>query len=250
MREENDEYENHGTPKEDYDFEVSSIDWAAKVMELFWLEWFETYIKPEVTDEENKRKSKAMQYEFDNAQFGYGNSPVKNLQELRKLQSAGWECGLEITEHEVKQKFLECALPNTPMFNGVTLPAEVQPYFDFSKPENKRTEKRLTPVVVQRWWSLGKLDGEKPLNEGVNFSQLRTTCEMDPDEACMPDRYGILRPVPKYKRLSKWGYPEQERQSKKKGAKKKLAGDASERKATSTDASERKEVPKGEGGGC
>ena len=69
IREEERAFVKRNTPKKEYDFEVSGTAWAKKVMEMFWVKWGETYVKPEETDEDNKMKAKELKREFDNAQF-------------------------------------------------------------------------------------------------------------------------------------------------------------------------------------
>jgi hypothetical protein len=85
----------------------------------------------------------------------------------------------------------------------------------------------LTPVVVQKWYYLGGLDGKAPLNTGKNKSLL-LSYEMDCNKPCMPDRSGTMKKVPHWRRTERWGFSEEERATKKKtGA---LMGDASERR--------------------
>ena len=125
IREETKAFVKHQTPRTEFDFEVSGEEWAKKVMELFWVKWGETYVKPKETDEDNKIKAKELKKEFDNAQFWWGNSPVDNLLELNRLRADGWVCGLDITIRDIKKKVLECNLPPIATFNGVGLPPAI-----------------------------------------------------------------------------------------------------------------------------
>jgi hypothetical protein len=131
------------TPKKEYDFEVSGTEWAKKVMEMFWVKWGETYVTSEETDEENKIKAKELKKEFDNAQFWWGNSPVDNLLELNRLRADGWVCGLDITDRMIKKKMLDCNLPRTAIFNGLALPAAIQPYFTYRDESESDDEDEL-----------------------------------------------------------------------------------------------------------
>ena len=225
-------------PKKEYDFEVSGPAWAKKVMELFWVKWGETYVQPEETDEDNKIQAKVLKKEFDDVQFWYGNSPVDNLLELNRIQASGWACGLDITNREIKDKVLECNLPAIGTFNGVNLPPAIQPYFDYdgSDSDDEGEGLELTPVVMQKWYALGGLDGKTPLNVGKNKSLL-LSYEMDPDKPCLPNATGMIKPVPRWKRKEKWGYSAEEMAPKaRRAAGGKYAGDASERRVPEGDA--------------
>ena len=57
----------------------------------------------------------------------------------------------------------------------------------------------LTPVIMQKWYALGGLDGKLPLNQGRNRTLL-LAYEMDPDKPCMPDSKRMIKPVPIWKR--------------------------------------------------
>ena len=204
IREEQKAFVKRKIPKKEYDFEVSGTAWAKKVMEMFWVKWGETYVKPEETDEDNKLKAKVLKKEFDDVQFWYGNSPVDNLLELNRIQADGWVCGLDISNRDIKKKVLECNLPSIGAFNGVSLPPAIQVYFEYNEPDSDGEEDdlELTPVVMQKWYSLGGLDGKAPLNTGKNKSLL-LAYEMDPDKPCMPNTTGVIKPVPRWKRHEK-----------------------------------------------
>ena len=152
IRDETKKFERKGVPRKDYDFEESGEEWSKKVIELFWVKWAETYVKPEEKDEENKIKARQLQKDFDDVQFWWGNAPVTNLMRLNTMQSEGWVCGLDITERMIKKKMLDCSLPRTPMFNGLALPAAIQPYFTYreeseSDDEDGEYELPLTRVA-------------------------------------------------------------------------------------------------------
>jgi len=106
----------------DYEFALSSKEWAKKVMEKFWEEWFENYVRPVETDATSKLLKKKMRLTWEQIQFWYGSAPTKWLKILRNIQSKGLACGFYLSERDVKSKYLECALPATPIFNGVSLP--------------------------------------------------------------------------------------------------------------------------------
>jgi hypothetical protein len=46
IRDETKKFERKGVPRKDYDFEESGEEWSKKVIELFWVKWAETYVKP------------------------------------------------------------------------------------------------------------------------------------------------------------------------------------------------------------
>jgi hypothetical protein len=97
----------------------------------------------------------------------------------------------------IKKKMLDCNLPRTAIFNGLALPAAIQPYFTYrdeseSDDEDGEYELALTPVIVQKWYSLGGLDGKAQLNTGKNKSLL-LSYEMDCNKPCMPDKSGTMK---------------------------------------------------------
>ena len=207
-----------------YGFELSGEEWAEKVMELFWVEWFETYTEVEETDDASKLLRKELKSVWENCQFWYGTCPMRWLQLLRQMQAAGLKCGFIINERELKEKYLECALPSTPLFNGVSLPDVIKPYFDWSTPAED--ELKLTGKVVKLWYQKGGLFADEPLNVGRNYSKLGRNTEMDCDKDCMPDKRGQLRPVPKHRRFKEWGFTAADRSRKAR-----KAADASEVKS-------------------
>jgi hypothetical protein len=140
------------------------------------------------------------------------------------MQANGLKCGFIINERELKEKYLECALPSTPLFNGVSLPDVIKPYFDWARPAED--ELKLTGKVIKLWYQKGGLFADEPLNEGRNYSKLRATTEMDCDKDCMPDKKGALRPVPKHRRFKEWGFTAADRSRKPR-----KAADASEIKS-------------------
>jgi len=197
-------------------------------------------VKPEETDEDNKLKAKVLKKEFDDVQFWWGNSPVDNLLELNRIQADGWVCGLDISTRDIKKKVLECNLPSIATFNGVNLPPAIQPYFDYNETDSEEEEDdvELTPVIIQKWYALGGLDGKAPLNTGKNKSLL-LAYEMDADKPCMPNTSGVIKSVPRWRRHERWGFSAEEMAPRKKrvaGAR--YAGDASERRVPEGDAAE------------
>jgi hypothetical protein len=207
-----------------YEFALSGEEWAKKVMELFWVEWFETYTEVEETDDASKLLRKELKGVWENCQFWYGTCPMRWLQLLRQLQANGLKCGFIINERELKEKYLECALPSNPLFNGVSLPDVIKPYFDWARPAED--ELKLTGKVIKLWYQKGGLFADEPLNVGRNYSKLRATTEMDCDKDCMPDKKGQLRPVPKHRRFKEWGFTVADRARKPR-----KAADASEIKS-------------------
>jgi hypothetical protein len=192
-----------------YEFALSGKEWADKVMEKFWEEWFETYVQPEETDEASRLLAKKQRLAWEQCHFWYGISPTQCLKLLGKMQAAGLACGFYISERDLKNKISRVCTTSDPDIQRCKLTGGDQALLRLLGARGCEHGVEIDggggTEVVQIGWSQSDKATEAP-NTGVNLSKLRMTCEMDCNKDSMPNNDGRLRPVPMSRRTAEWGF--------------------------------------------
>ena len=176
-------------------FKTNDDEWAAAVMERFWIAWGKRY--PSAPPESRLETSRHEWHsEWADMIFWYGQSPEDMLDSLLAMQARAVKLKIACTNEHIKTKFRRLVLPKTTAFT-TGKPPDIAAVFATPGVE-------LTQNHIAEWYGGADLDQEQALT-AVRNKQHLADIRMGIDEDSFLDAKGMLGPLPVRYRNAKYG---------------------------------------------